>query len=286
MINSIKKPSNNKAFSRVRSNSIGGSDIPVIMGVNPYKNIFDLWDEKVNPSLHVIEQNDQMLSGTLLEAACVNIFKRKEKRFIVKNPHRIFYGDESFFSATPDRLLYDKEKESYVGVLEIKCTSNWDRYKELMARFQLNWYMGILKVDIGYLHVQEGTTPTIIPILFDAELFERMKTKAIDFWRNVEDKTEPEINVEGAVQGSLEDYTCIELIHELNKKKKEFEAEIEHHKNQLFCKLENKEQLFYNHKIIAQQKTQIRFNSKQFQIDHPDLYNTYRTMTVNIFEVK
>ena len=45
----LKKDMPHEHWLRLRKRGIGGSDAGVIMGVNPYRSILELWEDKTNP---------------------------------------------------------------------------------------------------------------------------------------------------------------------------------------------------------------------------------------------
>ncbi len=55
------------SFQESRRAGIGGSDVAVILGVHPYKTVYELWDEKVNGNFKDLSNNMNILYGKLLE---------------------------------------------------------------------------------------------------------------------------------------------------------------------------------------------------------------------------
>ena len=64
--------SETKTFIEQRKHSIGGTDVAAICGVNPYKDAFDVFQEKVNNI--TIEKNTAMRLGNAFESGIAELF--------------------------------------------------------------------------------------------------------------------------------------------------------------------------------------------------------------------
>lgn len=128
-----------------RDKYIGGSDIPVIMGISPFKSRWDLLQEKAGLKENTFSGNKYTEYGNILEP--------KIREYINANlntnftPNRVTIGD---FRAHTDGFNGE-------AVLEIKTTSkvhnSIDDYKIYLV--QLLKYMQVNDAKYGYLAVYE-----------------------------------------------------------------------------------------------------------------------------------
>jgi putative phage-type endonuclease len=128
-----------------RDKYIGGSDIPVIMGISPFKTRWQLLQEKAGLEENTFTGNKYTEYGNILEP--------KIRQYINANlntnfvPNRVTIGD---FRAHTDGFNGE-------AVLEIKTTSNIhssvDDYKIYLV--QLLKYMQVNNAKYGYLAVYE-----------------------------------------------------------------------------------------------------------------------------------
>jgi putative phage-type endonuclease len=97
-----------------RAEGIGASEAAILMGVNPYKTIFDLWNQKTATELLSEEPNENMKNGIELE-------DRARKEFMtatgLKVEPKCFINPKySFIRASLDGIT-----EDHKIILEIKC---------------------------------------------------------------------------------------------------------------------------------------------------------------------
>ena len=114
-----------------RERSIGGSDIGVILGVNPYKSEAELYDEIISGEVvedgtdatagcedsieeadeeaeGVVEElNGNMLRGKLFEPVAVELYRRETKREVVGQIPRYRPDERPHFHASPDAIIVE-----------------------------------------------------------------------------------------------------------------------------------------------------------------------------------
>jgi len=64
---------------------IGGSDIPAIIGVNPYKTAYQLWLEKTG-QVPPVQDNKYMRAGRKLEQVVADFFAEETNAKIIPSP--------------------------------------------------------------------------------------------------------------------------------------------------------------------------------------------------------
>lgn len=128
-----------------RNKFIGGSDIPTIMNISPFKKRFDLLLEKADLLENEFEGNVYTEYGNILEP------KIREYINKIKNTNYIEY------KKIDGNIRCHLDGFNEVSVLEIKTTSQVRKkvssYKKYLV--QLLFYMQTMKVDKGVLAVYE-----------------------------------------------------------------------------------------------------------------------------------
>ena len=151
---------------------IGGSDIPIIMGISPFKKRFDLLLEKASLQDNDFEGNAYTEYGNILEP--------KIRGFINKGLKKPFYEDKKIIDDVRCHVDGFNGKDT---ILEIKTTSQIhstvDEYKVYLV--QLLFYMFNYDVKKGKLAVYER------PKNFDEE-FEENRLQLFDI--NIKDYKE------------------------------------------------------------------------------------------------
>jgi len=148
-----------------RHKYIGGSDIPIIMGISPFKSRFDLLLEKAELKESDFDGNEYTEYGNVLEP--------KIRDYINSGLEDVFVED----TIIKENLRGNFDGISDVAVLEIKTTSQIKKtvkgYKNYLV--QLLFYMQLAEKELGLLAVYER--PSDFNEEFDAE---RLTTFPID----------------------------------------------------------------------------------------------------------
>lgn len=131
-----------------RDKFIGGSDIPAILGISPFKSRFRLLQEKALIVENDFEGNEYTEFGNELEPKIrAYINDTQDESYFVEGKH--YSGDI--------RIHTDGEDEFTETVLEIKTTSHVfedvNKYKVYLS--QLLFYMDVLGWETGLLAVYE-----------------------------------------------------------------------------------------------------------------------------------
>jgi putative phage-type endonuclease len=125
-----------------RRESITGSDVSSIVGVNPYKSALTLFYEKTG-QLPEREATTRMMLGNYLEAGIAEMFQDLNPNLKVYRDLGTFAKvDSPVFKANPDGVIEDQLGN--LSILEIKHTSQY--WTEVPAHYQLQvmWYQYVL----------------------------------------------------------------------------------------------------------------------------------------------
>ena len=128
-----------------RDKYIGGSDIPIIMGISPFKKRFDLLLEKAGLKEDDFDGNEYTEYGNILEPKIREYVNKTFDKEYIEGKH--INGD----------IRVHTDGEDKDSILEIKTTSQihkkLDDYKVYLV--QLLFYMQETKKSFGYLAVYE-----------------------------------------------------------------------------------------------------------------------------------
>lgn len=186
-----------------RKQFLGGSDIGVLMGANPYKTPYQLFLEK-RGELPPEEENDAMRWGTAFEefirAEAIRLtgltFRRSRKRY--RHP------DYPFLVAHVDGIRSD-------AVLECKTTtsrmlSQYGNHGDLIEEvegglcppshfFQMQWYMLLTKKPVCYyaVGVLDNREVRVLKCVENRASQAEILSRALSYWADVQSGNEPEL---------------------------------------------------------------------------------------------
>ena len=287
-----------------RQKSIGGSDAPSIIGLNPYSSPYTVWADKLG-KIPPKEDNEAMRQGRDLEFYVAERFceatgkKVRRENFILINP------DYPFAHANVDRMVVGED-----AGLECKTTSalNMKNFKNgtypdtyyvqcvhyMMVTGCKKWYLAVLVLNKEFM---------VFEIERDEEEIEALAKSEAEFWRLVESKATPiadgsaattntisvlypESNDESvnllAYETELQQYIALSAqIKELEKLKDEMANKVKAFLGEAGKGESN------NYKVTWASSSRSTFDSKRFASDHSDidLSEYYKNSTYRTFKV-
>jgi putative phage-type endonuclease len=185
-----------EAWLSARKKGIGSSEIATIIGLNPYKNVQDLWLEKtgkVEPE--DISKKFAIVRGQTLEPIARDLFNSETN----KNFQPVTFEHEEFpyLKASADGYDFDTNE-----ILEIKCCGNKNHFKmvnenKILDYYlpQVMWLLMISKSSKAYLMAYNPSVPNpyhVIEALPDQEYFDFMLEAAHKFWEHVQQDIRPD----------------------------------------------------------------------------------------------
>lgn len=303
---------------KLRQSGIGGSDISAIMGENPYKTAYDLYQEKVN-QISEDTMSEPAYWGTILEDVVAKEYARRNDVKVQKVNFLIRHGEHDWAIANIDRAVVNPDIAGNVRIkdgtlttdrlLEVKTASEYvkkswgDEHTDQVPdhyNLQCQWYMGITGVhqcDLALLI--GGNKYRQYTIGFDAELFAIMLEMASEFWHNhVLAGIEPEpTTLAGAKQKyakadpdttldvAFDDDNSIAIIDrylELKDSEKELKANLETAQTELINLIGTHETLMVDGEIVLtykNQKGRESFDKKGCLKANPELASTFAKFT-------
>lgn len=183
-----------------RRKGIGGSDIPLLMGVSAYSSEYELWLKKTGRSEDTLP-NAAMQRGHWLEGPVVDYFAQQTD-LSVRRCGLLAHKEHPVYQVTPDRLTGDG------GVLEVKTIGS--RYAEVAAEWRHGGIARHAYVQGQWQLLVSGRThawfcaytideePQIRgPIERDESLIDRMRNRAQFWWDTyVATDTPPPVNLD------------------------------------------------------------------------------------------
>jgi putative phage-type endonuclease len=125
-----------------RRESITGSDISSIVGLNPWKSALTLYYQKTG-ELQEQEATTRMMLGNYLEEGIANLFQDLNPNLKVYRDLGTFAKvDAPVFKANPDGVIEDQLGN--LSILEIKHTSQWWNSVPMHYQLQVMWYQYVL----------------------------------------------------------------------------------------------------------------------------------------------
>ena len=294
----------------LRKNGIGGSDAGVIVGVNPWKNRFQLWMEKTGQAGEqelTEEQIERMDWGTRMEPVIADWFEAKTGKKL-RRCGMIRNNEYPFMFADVDRLVVGEN-----AIVEIKTTSAFNKDEWADDKLpdsyycQIQHYMAVGGYDKCYVVCLLGGQKAVIrEVARNDEDIAVLIEEEGKFWNDfVVTKTIPEVDASNNCKKLIEklypggekevlqiggewEAVC-EEIEQMKAQIKQLENFIKEKENKLRLQLGNYEKGECGDYTITFGKiTRKSFDSKGFGIDYPNLVNTYtrvsefRTLKVNL----
>lgn len=175
---------------------IGGSDMPIILGLSKYKTPYQLYLEKIGKSSDDVSETPQQYWGNQLEGVIRDEFK-KRNNVVVETPSTIIHPFYDFLRGNIDGFI-----PSLNAVLEVKnsnqfMASEWGEDGSdvipMPYLVQVAHYCAVINADCAYIAVLIGGHDyRQFKYTRDLIIEERVINSAKKFWNCVQTKTPPE----------------------------------------------------------------------------------------------
>lgn len=179
-----------------RNEGIGGSDMPIILGLSNYKTPYQLYLEKIGESPIDMEMTPQQYWGHVLEGLIRDEFARRHN-VIIEKREDICHPFYDFMRGNLDGFIPQLN-----AVLEIKCANQFmaQQWGEdgsdiipMPYLVQVAHYCAITNADRAFIAVLIGGND-YREFVYERDL--ALETKIIDaakeFWQRVQDRNPPE----------------------------------------------------------------------------------------------
>lgn len=183
-----------------RKNYIGGSDVPIILGISSYKTPYQLYLEKLGIIESKREMTEQQYWGTILEPIIISEFEKRNNKKVLTEFPTFTHKTESYLCANVDGLVMNDNSEAET-ILEVKCShqfmaSEWGTNESdvipMQYLAQVAHYCHVLDIDRAYIAVLIGGNEyRQYCYNRDKELEETLLNACKEFWQCIQDKKEP-----------------------------------------------------------------------------------------------
>ena len=304
----------------LRRQSIGGSEVSAIIGLNPYASAYTLWLERTGRKAP-FEGNLRTRVGTALEDPVARLFEETSGIKVQRTNFIWYNSDFPHMHASPDRLAVSGK----IG-LEIKTTSafNWDKFRgedfpaqyyaqavDYMAILEYNeWYIAVLIGNHAlkiYQLVRDESIPR--PEWVDGRLYVEegeitaLRDAVQGFWTCLETDTVPGLDGSEATAKALEEvYPANDAAEpmtffgreglvnewfEIKAQADALDARKAEIKNILCADMGSCEMgICGEHKVTWKEQTRNNFDAKKAVKGHPELASYYKTSVTRVFSIK
>lgn len=179
-----------------RRGFIGGSDIPIILGLSKYKTPYQLWAEKTGLITDDYKETELQYWGKLLEPIIRDEFARRNK-VEVHQLDTIIHPEYNYLRAHIDGYIAEKN-----AVLEIKCADKFTAHLweeagtdgiPMQYLVQVAYYCHMTSADSATIAVLIGGNDYREYVYTrDVELEESIIDAAHQFWDAVQNNIAPE----------------------------------------------------------------------------------------------
>ena len=283
---------------RYRTMGIGGSDVSVIAGINPYKSVYQLWLEKTGQTEPAESENEYTHFGTVLEPVIRREFMERTG-LKVRQKHMLLQSETyPFMLANLDGVV---KVNGEMCIFEAKTASaykldEWQIGIPPEYMLQVQHYMAVTNTKKAYVAALIGGNHFLYKLIErDNEIISKIIAMEKYFWEvNVLGRIAPDIdgtratteyfnskyNVSNGLAVKLPEELISEceeynrLADEIDRLTSAKDAVCNRIKNVL---KENETGFAGKYKISWKQVVSSKFNTTKFKADNPELYNKYLT---------
>lgn len=179
-----------------RKLGIGGSDMPIILGLSNYKTPYQLYLEKIGEVENDNEINELQYWGHQLEGVIRNEFA-KRNNVIVETPDTIVHTTHDFLRGNVDGFI-----PKWNAILEVKCSTGFMSHQwgengsdiiPMQYLVQVAHYCAVMNTDCAYIAVLIGGNDyREFKYIRDFPLESKIIDSAKKFWKCVQTRTPPD----------------------------------------------------------------------------------------------
>ena len=283
---------------RYRTMGIGGSDVSMIAGINPYKSAYQLWLEKTGQTEPAESENEYTHFGTVLEPVIRREFMERTG-LKVRQKHMLLQSETyPFMLANLDGVV---KANGEMCIFEAKTASaykldEWQSGIPPEYMLQVQHYMAVTDTSKAYIAALIGGNHFLYKLIErDNEIISKIIAMEKYFWEvNVLGEIAPNIdgtratteyfnskyNVSNGLAVKLPEELISEceeynrLADEIDRLTSAKDAVCNRIKNVL---KENETGFAGKYKISWKQVVSSKFNTTKFKADNPELYSKYLT---------
>lgn len=291
-----------KQWLQARTQGIGGSDVSAIAGLNKWKSAVQVFLEKTQAIEEEDIQSEAAYFGNVLEEVVAKEFAKRTDLKVQRRNAILQHPEYPWMLANVDRLIVGEK----IG-LECKTASEYLKKEwedeEVPAAYllQCQHYMAVTGYEAWWIAVLIGGNKFVHKkIERDEELIQYLIDIEKDFWLNNVEKNEPpmfdgsdastdllkhlypESITDSFVSLGKQEELLIEARDQVDREIKVLQEQKAEYENKIKAKLgTNEVGGTENYKVQWKSYTTIRFDSKRFKAEHPDLYEQYAKESIS-----
>lgn len=180
---------------RLRKRGIGGSDAGVVIGVNPYRSILELYHDKTSEELIENEETEATYWGHIMEPIVREEFAKRSGLEVQLVPYLLQHEECTFMLANLDGMVHDPVYGKCI--FEAKTSSaykkeEWENGIPETYYAQLQHYMAVTDWNGAYIAALIGGNEFIYRFVpRDERYIEDLMLKEESFWNYVKMRIEP-----------------------------------------------------------------------------------------------
>ncbi|EIB1636151.1 YqaJ viral recombinase family protein [Salmonella enterica] len=295
------------AGSMDRTKYLGGSDVAGILGISPWRTPLEVYLDKVQPRIKPVAPSKQKVftRGQRMEPYVIDLLSEETGLEIIHRGNRYIHRDYGFIAAEIDAEAASGEN------IEIKTVSpfkvkEWGEVQTdaIPVHYTAQAMHGLMvtgKQVCVFGVLIGGDDFRIYRVERDEETIQAILEKEIAFWDRVINLNPPEATTVSDISlmfekdagSSIEaDGKALALFNDLRDMKSRYKSlgeEIAVSEEKLKLYMQEHSILTLDGKTICTWKSQVsnRFDKKLFQVEHPELYEKFKTSTTSrVFRMK
>ncbi|ECD7394933.1 endonuclease [Salmonella enterica subsp. enterica serovar Westhampton] len=295
------------AGSMDRTKYLGGSDVAGILGISPWRTPLEVYLDKVQPRIKPVAPSKQKVftRGQRMEPYVIDLLSEETGLEIIHRGNRYIHRDYGFIAAEIDAEAASGENIEIKTVSPFKA-KEWGEVQTdaIPVHYTAQAMHGLMvtgKQVCVFGVLIGGDDFRIYRVERDEETIQAILEKEIAFWDRVINLNPPEATTVSDISlmfekdagSSIEaDGKALALFNDLRDMKSRYKSlgeEIAVSEEKLKLYMQEHSILTLDGKTICTWKFQVsnRFDKKLFQVEHPELYEKFKTSTTSrVFRMK
>ncbi|EBQ8616446.1 endonuclease [Salmonella enterica] len=295
------------AGSMDRTKYLGGSDVAGILGISPWRTPLEVYLDKVQPRIKPVAPSKQKVftRGQRMEPYVIDLLSEETGLEIIHRGNRYIHRDYGFIAAEIDAEAASGENIEIKTVSPFKA-KEWGEVQTdaIPVHYTAQAMHGLMVTGMQvcvFGVLIGGDDFRIYRVERDEETIQAILEKEIAFWDRVINLNPPEATTVSDISlmfekdsgSSIEaDGKALALFNELRDMKSRYKSlgeEIAVSEEKLKLYMQEHSILTLDGKTICTWKSQVsdRFDQKLFQVEHPELYEKFKTSTTSrVFRMK
>lgn len=293
---------------RYRNMGIGGSDVAALLGISKWKSALELWLEKTGQGDALVQENEAMQWGTIMEPVIRTHFSEITGKPVVEVKAILQHPAHPYMLANIDGLTVDDAGNP--AILEIKTASEykrseWEQGVPVYYQTQVQHYLCVAGIQKAYVAVLIGGNSFYIhEVDADTEVQQMLIALEGQFWDKVMNQIRPEMDGSDAAanllntmyQGGIKEQLTlpdeaivyIDQYIQASAEEDRAKARKQEAANHIKDLMGNHDKAVCGeHKVSWKGVTSERLDTKALKADEPDLYAKYvKSSTSRRFTLK